>query len=230
MSGPTRFLPLYARELFAPIAPDYERWARLLSLGQDPRWRRAMVEGLELPAGSKVLDVAAGTGSITRLLQAKDLDVVSVDQSDAMLAMAVTAGATGVVSSAETLPFPDEIFDGVTFGYLLRYVDSVSGCLEELSRVVRPGGVVGMVEFGRPAGVWGAPWWAYTRVALPLAGALIRSGWWEVGRFLGPSIDRFASTHPPAVLESEWRGAGLVDVRIRRMSLGGGLVMWGRKA
>ena len=230
MSDPARSLPQVARELFAPIAPDYERWARLLSMGQDPRWRRAMVEGLDLPAGLKVLDVAAGTGSITRLLQARDLEVVSVDQSDAMLAIAVSGGATGVISSAERLPFPDEVFDGVTFGYLLRYVDSVVGCLEELSRVVRPGGVVGMVEFGRPTGVWAPAWWVYTRVVLPLAGAVIRSGWWEVGRFLGPSIDRFASTHPPAVLESEWGAAGLEDVRISRMSLGGGLVMWGRKA
>jgi demethylmenaquinone methyltransferase / 2-methoxy-6-polyprenyl-1,4-benzoquinol methylase len=229
MSGQTRSLPQVAKELFAPIAPDYERWARLLSMGQDPRWRRAMVEGLDLPAGSKVLDVAAGTGSITRLLQMRGLDVVSVDQSEAMLSMAVRGGATGVVSSAERLPFPDEIFDGVTFGYLLRYVDSVGGCLEELSRVVRQGGVVGMVEFGRPTGVWGPAWWAYTRVVLPLAGAVIRSGWWEIGRFLGPSIDRFASTHPPAVLESEWRAAGLEDVRVSRMSLGGGMVMWGRK-
>lgn len=221
--------PRLARELFAPIAPGYQRWARLLSMGQDPRWRRAMVGGLELPAGGKVLDVAAGTGSITRLLQSRGLEVVSVDQSVEMLAVAVGDGATGVVSTAERLPFPDGAFDGATFGYLLRYVDSVGGCLEELARVVRSGGAVGMVEFGRPAGVLRPAWWAYTRIVLPVAGAVIRSGWWEVGRFLGPSIDRFADAHPPDVLAGEWRAAGLEDVRIRRMSLGGGLVMWGRK-
>lgn len=230
MAGPVTSPPQVARELFAPIASDYERWARLLSMGQDPRWRQAMVEGLELPPGSRVLDVAAGTGSITRLLQASHLDVVSVDQSEAMLAMAMRGRATGVISTAESLPFGDGSFDAVTFGYLLRYVDSVSGCLEELARVLRPGGVVGMVEFGRPRGVWGSAWWAYTRIVLPLAGAAIGSGWWEVGRFLGPSIDRFAVTHAPDVLDAEWRVAGFEDVRIRRMSLGGGLVMWGRKA
>lgn len=230
MAGQVKSPPQVARELFAPIASDYERWARLLSMGQDPRWRRALVDGLELPAGANVLDVAAGTGSITRLLQSRGVAVVSVDQSAPMLAIAVRDGATGVVSTAEKLPFPDAFFDGVTFGYLLRYVDSVPGCLEELARVVRPGGVVGMVEFGRPTGVWAPAWWMYTRVVLPLAGAVIRSGWWEVGRFLGPSIDRFAATYPPAVLAAEWRAAGLTDIRIRRMSLGGGLVMWGRKA
>lgn len=229
MPGRLRSPPQLARELFAPIAPSYQRYARLLSMGQDPRWRRSMVGGLELPPGGKILDVASGTGSITRLLQSQGLEVVSVDQSEEMLAVAVAHGATGVLSTAERLPFPDGAFDGVTFGYLLRYVESVEGCLEELARVVRSGGVVGMVEFGRPAGVLRPVWWAYTRIVLPLTGAVIRSGWWEVGRFLGPSIDRFAQAYPPDVLARDWRAAGFQDIRIRRMSFGGGLIMWARK-
>ena len=127
------------------------------------------------------------------------------------------------------LPFSDRTFDGVTFGYLLRYVDDVSRCLEELVRVIRPGGAVGMVEFSRPQGAWRPPWWLYTRTLLPVAGAVIRSGWWEVGRFLGPSVDAFAREHSPVQLAAEWSAAGMEDVRFRRMSLGGGLVMWGRR-
>lgn len=218
-----------ARELFAPIAADYERWALVLSMGQDARWRRALVDGLDLPPGSRVLDVAAGTGSITRLLQMRGFEVISLDQSTEMLEEAVERGATGVCATAEQLPFPDSSFDGVTFGYLLRYVDSVGGCLEELARVTAPGGAVGMVEFGRPAGVWRSAWWLYTRLVLPLAGAFLRSGWWRVGRFLGPSIDRFAIEHPPGALAEQWRRSGMDEVRVRRMSLGGGLVMWGRR-
>jgi demethylmenaquinone methyltransferase / 2-methoxy-6-polyprenyl-1,4-benzoquinol methylase len=218
-----------ARELFAPIASDYERWARVLSMGQDRRWRRAMVEGLDLPPGSRVLDVAAGTGSITRLLQTSGFEVISLDQSPEMLAGAVERGATGVVATAEGLPFPDASFDGVVFGYLLRYVDSVGGCLEELVRVTRPGGALGMVEFSRPAGIWRSAWWVYTRFLLPLAGAVVGSGWWRVGRFLGPSIDRFATEHPPEELAKQWRRSGMDHVLVRPMSLGGGLVMWGRR-
>lgn len=220
--------PAVARELFAPIASTYERWALLLSLGQDSRWRRAMVEGLDLAVGSQVLDVAAGTGSISRLMASRGVDVVSVDQSREMIRMAHTRGATAVVATAERLPFADHTFDGVAFGYLLRYVDDVSRCLEELVRVVRPGGVVGMVEFGRPRGVWGLVWWLYTRTILPMTGAMVRSGWSEVGRFLGPSIDSFARRHPPDALAAEWEAAGMEDVYFRRMSLRGGLVMWGR--
>jgi demethylmenaquinone methyltransferase / 2-methoxy-6-polyprenyl-1,4-benzoquinol methylase len=218
-----------ARELFAPIASDYERWAGVLSMGQDRRWRRALVEGLDLPPGSRVLDVAAGTGSITRLLQMSGFEVISLDQSPEMLAGAVGRGATGVVATAERLPFPDGSFDGVAFGYLLRYVDSVGGCLEELVRVTRPGGALGMVEFARPVGIWRSAWWVYTRFLLPLAGAVVGSGWWRVGRFLGPSIDRFASEHPPEELAKQWRRSGMDHVLVRPMSLGGGLVMWGRR-
>ena len=221
--------PQFARELFASIAPSYERWARVLSMGQDSRWRRAMVDGLGLSPGSRVLDVAAGTGSITRLMESSGLDVLSVDQSHEMAAMAQQRGAQAVLATAERLPFADGTFDGVTFGYLLRYVDDVSRCLEELVRIVRPGGMVGMVEFNRPSGIWGPAWLLYTRIVLPLAGALIRSGWWEVGRFLGPSIDAFARRYPPELLIAEWRAAGMDDVRVRPMSFGGGLVMWGRR-
>lgn len=187
-----------------------------------------MVNGLGLSPGSRVLDVASGTGSITRLMQARGFEVFSVDQSHEMTQMAKEGGAVAVLATAERLPFEDGTFDGVTFGYLLRYVDDVQGCMNELVRVVRPGGVVAMVEFGRPEGAWRPLWWSYTRILLPLAGAVIGSGWWEVGRFLGPSIDSFAARHPPDTLAASWGAAGLEDVRFHRMSLGGGLLMWGR--
>lgn len=221
--------PELARELFASIAPTYERWARLLSMGQDARWRRAMVSGLGLSHRSRVVDVAAGTGSITRLMESRGLEVVSVDQSREMTLIAKRRGATAVLATAERLPFADGSFDGMTFGYLLRYVENVPRCLEELVRVVRPGGVVGMVEFGRPTGMLRPAWRLYTRALLPIAGAVIRNGWWEAGRFLGPSIDAFTRKYPPHRLVAEWAAAGMEDVRFRRMSLGGGLVMWGRR-
>ena len=229
MDGAKVSPPALAGELFAPIAPTYERWAQLLSMGQDGRWRRAMVDGLGLSPGSRVLDVAAGTGSITRLIESHGVEVVSADQSLEMTRMAKRRGSLTVLATAERLPFSAGAFDGVTFGYLLRYVDDVSRCLEELVRIVRPGGVVGMVEFGRPTGGWRPAWWLYTRTLLPAAGAVIRSGWWEVGRFLGPSIDAFGDRYPPDRLAAAWEAAGMEDVRFRRMSLGGGLVMWGRR-
>jgi demethylmenaquinone methyltransferase/2-methoxy-6-polyprenyl-1,4-benzoquinol methylase len=223
--SPTRI----ARDLFAPLAPGYERWAEILSMGQDGRWRSRMIAQLAIEPGEVALDVAAGTGSITRLLQDRGADVVSLDQSHQMLVPAVRRGATGVVATAERLPFDDAQFDVVTFGYLLRYVEDVAGAMAELTRVVRPGGRVGMVEFGRPSGVWLPLWRLYTRLVLPTAGLVAGEGWPEVGRFLGPNIEDFGGRFPPGRLARIWEDAGLSRVGFTRLSLGGGLVMWAKK-
>ncbi|HEX6220366.1 MAG TPA: class I SAM-dependent methyltransferase [Acidimicrobiia bacterium] len=214
-----------AARLFRDIAGDYQRWARILSLGQDARWRRLMVGGIQLAPGSLVLDVAAGTGSISRLLESRAYRVMAVDLSHEMLTQ--HPGRHRVRAVADHLPFPEETFDAVTFGYLLRYVEDPVATMREVGRVLRPGGLVGMVEFGRPRGIAGLLWRVYTWVVLPVAGAMIGSGWYQVGRFLGSSIDRFHEDNPD--LSRRWEDAGLVDITVRRLSLGGGLVMWARK-
>lgn len=229
MTGPITPGNRLAIDLFAPIARTYDRWSALLSLGQDPRWRAVMVAGLALEPHARVLDVAAGTGLITRLLQAQRHDVVSLDVSKEMLDCAHRRGATAVLATAEALPFADATFDALTFGYLLRYVVDPLATMRELTRVLRPGGTIGMVEFGCPVGVWRSPWWLYTRIVLPAAGLLAGAGWSRVGAFLGPSIDAFHRRFPPDALVALWEAAGLTDVRVARHSLGGGLLMWARR-
>ena len=216
--------------LFAPIAENYERWSALLSLGQDPRWRAEMVSRLDLSPNARVLDVAAGTGLITRLLQARGHEVVSLDLSTEMLSVARRNGATAVLATAEALPFPDGSFDALTFGYLLRYVSDPPAAMSELARVLRPGGAIGMVEFGRPRGAWGPGWWLYTRLGLPIAGLLAGPGWSRVGAFLGPSIGAFYRRFPDAALIALWNSAGFADVQLARRSLEGGLLMWARRS
>ena len=217
-----------ARELFAPLGPTYDRYARLLSFGQDPRWRRFLVS--RIPASATlVLDVATGTAAVaTELVRAvPGRRVVGIDQSPEMLAVARrrTRGLPIELKEgrAESLPFADGEFDALTFTYLLRYVDDPLATMRELARVVRPGGVIAMQEFGLPRGVWRPLWELYVRVGLPLAGAAVSPGWREVGSFLGPSIRGF---HDGVDLEALWKEAGLSDVRVRRMSLGGGVVVW----
>lgn len=154
--------------------------------------------------------------------------MLPLDQSPEMLAVLQGGSLPAVVATAERLPFRAEQFDAVTFGYLLRYVDDVGAALTEIVRVLRPGGMAGMVEFGRPRGVWRIAWIAYTRIVLPGVGRFVGSGWDEVGRFLGGSIDHFARIWTPERLAEGWREAGFEMVETKRMSLGGGLVMWGR--
>jgi demethylmenaquinone methyltransferase/2-methoxy-6-polyprenyl-1,4-benzoquinol methylase len=164
--------------------------------------------------------------------------VAGIDQSPEMLA----AGRERVEQAglgdrielregrAEELPFTAGEFDGLTFTYLLRYVDDVPATLRELGRVVRPGGTVAMLEFGLPRGVWRPLWELYVRVGLPAAGAVVSPGWGGVGRFLGPSIRGFWREWPEPRLLEAWREAGLTDVQARRLSVGGGIVVWGRRA
>jgi demethylmenaquinone methyltransferase/2-methoxy-6-polyprenyl-1,4-benzoquinol methylase len=220
---------LHARELFAPLAGDYDRWSHWLSFGQDRRWRQAMVEGMELRSGALVADVATGTGAVAELLRERGCQVVAVDQSPQMLARAACRGFDVVRARAEALPFEDASFDGLTFTYLLRYVDDPLACMRELARVLRPGAMLGMVEFGVPRGIWHPLWLAYTRLGLRGAGTLISPGWKEVGAFLGPSIQQLHRRYPDDGLVELWEEAGLRDVQRREMSLGGGLVMWGRR-
>jgi len=229
----------HARELFAPLGPTYDRYAGLLSFGQDPRWRSFLVSRVRADA-HRVLDVASGTAAVAIELARAEADrtIVGVDQSSEMLA----AGRDRVAHAglgdrielregrAEDLPFRDAEFDAVTFTYLLRYVDDVPATLRELARLVRPGGTFAMLEFGLPRGGWRPLWELYVRVGLPAAGALVSPGWGGVGRFLGPSIRDFWRQWPEPRLLDAWREAGIDDVQARRMSVGGGIVVWGRRA
>jgi demethylmenaquinone methyltransferase / 2-methoxy-6-polyprenyl-1,4-benzoquinol methylase len=221
----------HARALFAPLGPTYDRYARLLSLGQDPRWRRFLVS--RIPAGSAVLDAATGTGAVALELVQRGCSVTGIDQSPEMLAVArerLPEDVRLVEGRAEELPFEDAAFEALTVTYLLRYVDDPAATLAELARVVRPGGTIAALEFGVPPlapARWA--WEAYTAGVLPLAGRLIDPGWHEVGSFLRGSIKQFYARLPLECQLVLWSEAGLEDVQLRRMSFGGGIVIWGRR-
>jgi demethylmenaquinone methyltransferase/2-methoxy-6-polyprenyl-1,4-benzoquinol methylase len=235
-----------ALELFRGLPRRYDALSAALSFWQDPRWRRALVDAVAVGDGDRVLDVATGTGMVAaELLSRCACSVVGIDQSAEMLAAArsrfdggrAVAGGSGdapvargrvelIQGQAESLPFADGSFDALTFTYLLRYVDGPAATVRELARVVRPGGRIASLEFGVPP--WPPArlaWRLYTAVGLPTLGRLASREWCEVGRFLGPSIRGFYERHPLEALERYWREAGLRDVRVRRMSLGGGIVM-----
>jgi demethylmenaquinone methyltransferase/2-methoxy-6-polyprenyl-1,4-benzoquinol methylase len=95
--------------------------------------------------------------------------------------------------------------------------------------VVRPGGRVACLEFCVPPGAWLWAWRLYTRLALPALGGLAGRQWWDVGRFLGPSIEGFYARHPLERQLQMWRDAGIAGVTARPMSLGGGVVIWGTR-
>jgi demethylmenaquinone methyltransferase/2-methoxy-6-polyprenyl-1,4-benzoquinol methylase len=237
VQDPNRF----AQQLFTPLPSRYDRLAEVLSFGQNHRWRTEMVGHVVAQLPSLVLDVASGTAGVAlQLADRSRARIVGVDLTPAMLGVGRDNVARRMLSGrvqltagrAEELPFADATFDGLTFTYLFRYVDDPLATLRELARVVRPGAPVASLEFGEPDNpFWWGAWWLYTRIVLPVAG-LATGGkeWFEVGRFLGPSISSLYRRLPVAATVELWREAGFTDVSYRRMSLGGGLVMWGRRA
>ena len=226
----------HALQLFSGLPRRYDRMGAVLSFGQDPRWRRALVRAVDPQPGQRVLDVATGTGMVAaEVVRRAPCQVVGLDQSEAMLAAArarlarspeLADRVTFVTGEAERLPFEDGEFDALTFTYLLRYVDDPAATMRELVRVVRPGGRLGMVEFGVPGEpALRALWRVHTRVGLPALGRLVSASWYEVGRFLGPNIEEFHRREPD--LEALWHAAGIADVGVSRPSFGAGVVMWG---
>jgi demethylmenaquinone methyltransferase/2-methoxy-6-polyprenyl-1,4-benzoquinol methylase len=228
-----------ARELFAPLGPTYDRYARLLSLGQDPRWRRFLVSRLAAGPEDVVVDVATGTATVAvELVRRTGCSVVGIDQSPEMLEEArrriLLAAETKrirlVEASAQELPFEDGSFDALTAAYVLRYLDDLPAGLAELARVLRPGATAALLDFGvPPAALPRAAWNLYVAAGLPLLGRAISPGWHEVGRFLGGSIREFEARWPLPSLLTAFRHAGFEDVVARRLSLGGCIVIWGRR-
>jgi demethylmenaquinone methyltransferase/2-methoxy-6-polyprenyl-1,4-benzoquinol methylase len=230
----------FAQGLFTPLPQRYDSLAQILSMGQNGRWRTALVDQVAPGAPARVLDVASGTAGVAiELAERTSSRIVGVDLTEAMLAQGrsnvVRRGLRErihlVVGQAEHLPFADGTFDALMFTYLLRYVDDPRATLCELARVVKPGGVVASLDFFVPPHrFWRGMWWLYTRLALPLGG-LVTGGrdWFRVGRFLGPNISDYYGRYPLPSIEDAWRRAGFEDVGVRIMSLGGGLVMWGTR-
>jgi demethylmenaquinone methyltransferase / 2-methoxy-6-polyprenyl-1,4-benzoquinol methylase len=230
----------FAADLFQGLPARYDLLAEILSFGQNARWRSELVTRIAAGAPKQILDVATGTAGVAiALANRTGAEVTGIDLSESMLARGRERVRSAALNDrirlqsgrAEELPFASGSFDAVSFTYLLRYVRDPAATLAELARVLRPGGVLASLDFFVPPNpAWHAAWWLYTRSALPAAGFLLGgSEWWRVGRFLGPNIAGFYRDWPQPRIAEAWKAAGLVDIEHRAMSVGGGLVMWGRK-
>jgi demethylmenaquinone methyltransferase/2-methoxy-6-polyprenyl-1,4-benzoquinol methylase len=233
----------HARSLFAGIAGDYDRWAQLLSFGQDRRWHDLMIDAVA-PAvarpGARVADVATGTAAVAIAIARRypGCHVVGIDQSPEMLAGGArrveAAGLGGRIEllegQAEAPPLAAGSVDALTHTYLLRYVDDPAATLAGMAAAIRPGGMMASLEFGVPHGAAFPAWRLWTRIGLPLFGAPGGRAWIATGRFLGPSIERFWSDHPLDEVLGWWAAAGMERIRARRLSLGGGVIVWGTRS
>lgn len=228
-----------SRQLFDGIAAQYDWVPGLFSFFQYQRWRRYLVSRLQAGPDATVLDLCTGTAGVAmQTARTHRCRVVGVDLSPKMLSRAqrnlASNGLAGqvplVMGRAEDLAFADDCFDAVCVTFLLRYVDDPESTMLEIIRVLKPGGRLVSLEFGVPPNpVARALWHVYTRGVLPMAGALVSRGWRNVGGFLGPSISDLYQSYTADSLRELWLRLGMLDVQVKRLSLGGGVVMWGTK-
>lgn len=230
---------LHARQLFDGIAAQYDWVPAVFSFFQYHGWRRYLVSLLQARPDAVVLDLCTGTAGVAmQTVRTHRCQVVGVDLSPKMLRRAKhnisSHGMAGqvrlVMARAENLAFADGCFDAVCVTYLLRYVDDPESTLREIIRVLKPGGRLLSLEFGVPPNPVARLFWhIYTRRVLPVAGALVSRGWRNVGAFLGPSISQLYESYTEDDLRELWLRIGIRDVRVKRLSFGGAVVMWGTK-
>ena len=170
--------------MFDSIASKYDRMNHGMSLGIDRLWRRRFVRRLakKLPEKAAVLDLACGTGDLTKALSEKGYQVTGLDISSEMMAIGrekcryLSPKPNFVLGSAEQIPFPDDTFDAVTIAFGLRNFDHRARCLAEIRRVLKPGGQLAVLEFAVPRNRhWNKIYLFYFKNILPLIGRLVGS-------------------------------------------------------
>jgi demethylmenaquinone methyltransferase / 2-methoxy-6-polyprenyl-1,4-benzoquinol methylase len=215
--------------MFGRIARRYDLMNTLITLGQDARWRNHVARALDgLPGKASVLDVGSGTGRLAHAIQECHSlwQVVGADFTLPMLA-AAPRELSRVAADAQLLPFADREFDAVVSGFLVRNLADLERGLAEQVRVLRPGGVLAILETTPGPSFWpiAAVYRLYFRLLVPLLGRLI-AGDAAAYTYLPESTLRFLE---PARLAELLRRYDILDVRVRMMSLGTVAITTGRK-
>jgi demethylmenaquinone methyltransferase/2-methoxy-6-polyprenyl-1,4-benzoquinol methylase len=172
------------RALFAAIARRYDLINDLQSLGLHRRWKQRLVQAVAVPSAGRALDLCCGTGDVVWALAEQGAHTVGLDFSEPMLQVASTrlprlapvrSGPPGSVQlirgDALCLPFPENVFDTVTISYGLRNLADLRAGLREMRRVTRPGGRIGILDFGQPShALWRSLYLGYLRLGVPVLG------------------------------------------------------------
>ncbi|MBK9745929.1 MAG: class I SAM-dependent methyltransferase [Chloroflexi bacterium] len=222
----------YVQSMFDRIARRYNLMNRLMTFGQDLRWRKFVIQQAKLPPKGKLLDLATGTGDIAfeGLRAVPDLTAVGGDFSLGMMQVGQTLTdgdrVRWVGADAIQLPFAGNSFDAVTSGYLMRNVIDIPQALREQLRVLKPGGRIVILDTTPPPRNLLRPFiLIHMRYVIPLLGRLI-SGNPDAYQYLPESTQKFKT---PEALAGAMREAGFQNVQFKRFMFGTQAVHWGEK-
>lgn len=224
----------YVQNMFGRIAERYNLMNRVMTLGQDQTWRRFVVSQAQIPQNGVVLDLATGTGDIAfeAVRREPTARVIGADFALPMMLVGQRAALGGQVewlaADAMNLPLPNEMFDAVVSGYLVRNVADIRRCLQEQLRVVKPGGRIVVLDTSPPPHNILRPFiLAYLKYGIPLLGRLIsgKQGA-DAYKYLPESTQGFKTPQELAALMTE---VGLVNVQYRTFMFGTMAVHWGEK-
>ena len=224
------------QEMFGTIAPRYDFLNRLLSLGIDRRWRTKAVRLLKYQEGSRILDVATGTGDVALeiarttpssvKITGADFCQEMIDLGQVKVAASPYAGRIDFrVAPCEDLPFPDNTFDSVTIAFGIRNVVDRKLGLAEMWRVLRPGGRMIILEFSTPSSqLFRQIYYFYFRRLLPMIGGLFSR--YNAYKYLPDSVLEFPSHEEFSRMISE---AGFKNIHIHELTFGIATIYAGEK-
>ena len=219
----------YVQNMFTRIARRYDLMNRLMTAGQDIRWRRQVVQLARLGPRASLLDLGTGTGDLAReaLTQFPQSKVVAADFTLEMMHVGQKRGPLDFSSAdALRLPFPDSSFDAVVSGFLMRNVIDLQKALQEQHRVLKKGGRIVILDTTRPKKNFFSPFiWLHMHVVIPLLGRLL-TGNSDAYRYLPETTEGFVTAEN---LASRMAAIGFKKINFERFMFGTIAIHWGEK-
>ena len=210
----------YVQNMFTRIAHHYDLMNRLMTGGQDVRWRKQVIKLARLTSGARLLDLGAGTGDLAReaLSQQSNAKVTAADFTLEMMRIGQGHGPLNLsAADALKLPFADKTFDAVVSGFLMRNVIDVSQVLKEQFRVLKPGGRIVILDTTRPKRNLLSPFiWIHMHAVIPALGGMV-SGVRDAYNYLPDSTESFLTAE---ALSARMIAAGFKNVNFQRFMFG----------
>jgi len=219
----------YVRDLFTRIARRYDLLNRLMTAGQDTRWRNEAVRLAALKPGSRLLDIGTGTGDLTRTAQQQcsEAKIVAADFTLEMMRIGRKKGEQPFIAAdALRLPFSNAAFDSVVSGFLLRNVADLQQALEEQYRVLKEDGMIVILDTTRPRpNIFSPLIRVHLHIVIPFLGRLL-SGTSDAYRYLPNSTEHFLTAR---LLADEVAAVGFKNVRFKYFMFGTIAIHWAKK-